>query len=427
MREVSASSSAQEPTLFAHEPLDITGYTIRLVRLLPDTPSSPICCEIQHLDLTATYACLSYVWGSEPATQLIYINGKRFFVRQNLYEYLLRARHDRDGHLLWIDAICIDQENIEERNHQVALMGQIYSLAQFTDVWLGFGDSSLEVLFDLLDRKAKSIPVIRVLTNDEFVERPGDPLCNALIEGTPRLHDLEYWSRLWIMQEFVLTQRVRLRYGTHILDCDMWFDLWKKSPKRMFQSERMSRLLLLRYELRTRRKRGLTSILAMNRGGLKCDDKRDQIYGVLGLATEGETFKIDYNESVEDLFLRALNLLIPATTEEAEVIQKWRRSAASPEVKAEALVSWREGVHINHQHEFGVLRECLDIDYWIVQVQLKERYYREFKVGGPECQALMPNTDDVDEKDDYCQREDSVWQPIAEAETSAVRSRCELM
>jgi hypothetical protein len=88
------------------------------------------------------YVALSYAWGRQERFDDIDLNGSRFPVGKNLWQFLHHMRL-RDKHItLWIDAICINQSNVKERNHQVQMMRQIYSNAQSVSVWLGeAGDS----------------------------------------------------------------------------------------------------------------------------------------------------------------------------------------------------------------------------------------------------------------------------------------------
>ncbi|KAH7378654.1 heterokaryon incompatibility protein-domain-containing protein, partial [Cadophora sp. MPI-SDFR-AT-0126] len=65
-----------------------------------------------------TYEALSYEWGHFKSSKEIFINGMRFFVRDNLWNALYDLREDSPRRL-WIDALCIDQQNVDERNHQV--------------------------------------------------------------------------------------------------------------------------------------------------------------------------------------------------------------------------------------------------------------------------------------------------------------------
>ncbi|KAF2621405.1 HET-domain-containing protein, partial [Macroventuria anomochaeta] len=93
------------------------------------------------------YKAVSYVWGNAVKTKEILLNGKAFTVRMNLHSFLQQLIKDRSiwsclgGY--WIDAICIDQTNVAERNYQVALMGKIYSRAFSVIVWLGRGNKRL--------------------------------------------------------------------------------------------------------------------------------------------------------------------------------------------------------------------------------------------------------------------------------------------
>jgi hypothetical protein len=111
-----------------------TASSIRLVRLHPSTtPGSTIpesiACELKSFssDERPRYAALSYTWGSKDDTGLIDLNNKPCKVRRNLISFLLQKCLEQDEQWFWIDALCIDQTNIKERNHQVGMMSSIYS------------------------------------------------------------------------------------------------------------------------------------------------------------------------------------------------------------------------------------------------------------------------------------------------------------
>ncbi|OAL43075.1 heterokaryon incompatibility, partial [Pyrenochaeta sp. DS3sAY3a] len=84
-----------------------------------------------------SYSCLSYMWGDPEEQHAILINGKTFKVRRNLWDFLRVAQTKLFNNFLWIDALCIDQQNTQERNHQVQQMGNIYSRAKTVLLWLG--------------------------------------------------------------------------------------------------------------------------------------------------------------------------------------------------------------------------------------------------------------------------------------------------
>lgn len=117
-------------------------------------------CRIFHATTDSTYACLSYVWDRYAQTKdgsqyychqrVILINERHVRIRGNLFDFLCTARYHAvragmGGYRsrmdlsipFWIDALCIDQSNRLERNHQITHMGQIYSNALTVHAWLG--------------------------------------------------------------------------------------------------------------------------------------------------------------------------------------------------------------------------------------------------------------------------------------------------
>jgi hypothetical protein len=125
----------------AHRPLDTTKNEIRLLRVLPGEFFSPILCELFHtsLDNKPPYRTLSYVWGDASVQKPIRVNGIEALVTVNLEQALrrLRAHHADEPLTIWVDAVCIDQDNMQEREAQVAIMGLIYSSCLNVCVWLG--------------------------------------------------------------------------------------------------------------------------------------------------------------------------------------------------------------------------------------------------------------------------------------------------
>lgn len=105
------------------------------------------------------FEALSYEWGDpdKPRHEII-VNGQPFKVWENLFYALkyIRPVPLRDNHvnsrILWIDAICINQDDIDERNHQVGMMGDIYRKADKVPVWLGSVCFAAKATFDLLTK-----------------------------------------------------------------------------------------------------------------------------------------------------------------------------------------------------------------------------------------------------------------------------------
>lgn len=114
-------------------------WEIRILVLLPGEWHDPITCHVKTVSLhdKPEFDAISYVWGDEKDRQLIHVNNHDMLVTTNLYLALRRLRKSSKPYNLWVDAICIDQSNIHEKNHQVSLMGDIYCHSRETTVWLG--------------------------------------------------------------------------------------------------------------------------------------------------------------------------------------------------------------------------------------------------------------------------------------------------
>ena len=131
--------------------------SIRLLGLLPSPEfQSALDVNLTEVSLDAvtddeiSYEALSYVWGSRFGTESIRCDDKLHLVTPNCQSALRHLRLRDKNRILWVDAICIDQENgaasVEERNSQVALMGEIYKKAARTLCWFGQGNEFTDEL-----------------------------------------------------------------------------------------------------------------------------------------------------------------------------------------------------------------------------------------------------------------------------------------
>jgi hypothetical protein len=87
--------------------------------------------------LLTRFQALSYVWGDLKEIGRICVNGGIHEVTKNLYLALLRLRHPVMERTLWVDALCINQMDLDEKRHQIALMPGIYTKASTVIMWLG--------------------------------------------------------------------------------------------------------------------------------------------------------------------------------------------------------------------------------------------------------------------------------------------------
>lgn len=163
-------------TQFVHARLS-SPRSIRLLTLLPSARfDSPIRCDLQEvsLDDDVKYEALSYVWGDPGPDHTVLVDGdKTLEVTPSCLEALryLRAAKWGRRRVLWIDAICIDQRHdgdgsTRERNHQVKMMGDVYSRATRVLAWLGPGEPSTARLF----RRLKLIRMLKRICHLDVVK-----------------------------------------------------------------------------------------------------------------------------------------------------------------------------------------------------------------------------------------------------------------
>ena len=113
---------------YEYEALENTPGAIRTFVLYPaEQLDDPILGELQHVSHKCyKYTAVSYVWGNPSHVHSIQISGRPFGVANNLFNVLRSLRDQAEPISLWIDAICIDQNNVLERNAQVQKMASIY-------------------------------------------------------------------------------------------------------------------------------------------------------------------------------------------------------------------------------------------------------------------------------------------------------------
>ena len=304
---------------FVHPPLDLATRCIRVLRIKPGE-NPIIVCEMQTSVLSDHHVCLSYTWGDEPASMQISINGAEYFVRPNLWSFLEAARNMKVNDWLWIDAVCIDQSNIKERNHQVQQMADIYQQARYVVVWVGYVDDVLHHLIKIsaalyLDEyNAKHIaPGLNILLvmarlrwyKLYFAIRP--TALNALWN----LMSHPYWMRLWVIQELHLAKKGYILTGGRWISLNVFSD-FIKSWASVYSKHPLSseiRLLFDKAKELPAKRQPLTNLLFWF-SKWNCVDVLDHVYGFLGLCEEGSGFSVDYSISpgrlLYDVLLRCL-------------------------------------------------------------------------------------------------------------------------
>lgn len=232
--EKSGPLSPKPSRWLSYRPLEFD--EIRLLTIHPGGNVDTISCNISHAKLSEKpiYEALSYMWGLESNQSSLDIDGVRCQVRQNLWTALRALRWKDARRVVWVDALCINQGDDKERSHQVSQMGEIYSQASTVCVWLGLPHvfNSTSPIPTPLRRSATlddTTPdrVLSAFLKDDFTMqqlRSGHLYWHTDWESLNLLCKLEYWGRLWIIQEVVLASKITLHWGDSVLH---WEDLAK--------------------------------------------------------------------------------------------------------------------------------------------------------------------------------------------------------
>jgi hypothetical protein len=199
---------------YHYSPLSQEPNTIRLLRLLPSEDKlENLRCElleyfIQDSDITSDlYEALSYFWGGDDKPQSVIITGDRggdhrkdstqLAVTQNLYAALLQLRHHQFPRLIWVDAICIDQENEEEKEHQIQLMPAIYAKARSVIVWLGEAQDDGDQVLESIRIAGEK----QVVQNKHALRKWGRK-AESYQGAVQRLLERPWFRRIWVGQQY---------------------------------------------------------------------------------------------------------------------------------------------------------------------------------------------------------------------------------
>lgn len=232
MNEDEALAPENGNQMYVYAPLDKSKKEIRLVELLPNPETkAPIFCKLKTISLediskTHLYEALSYAWGDPQDVEYINVNGKQKTVTSNLGSALRQLRNPYRMRELWIDAVCIDQDNVEERGDQIQFMKQIYSSATATRVWLGPADFESDRVYTLIKKLVTGSGLLEQRLEGEYFGRSD-------VTAFKEVFARAWWRRVWILQEVVVAKQVLLQCGgrqMHMRDLFSAIEILKSVP-----------------------------------------------------------------------------------------------------------------------------------------------------------------------------------------------------
>ncbi|KAI2621832.1 heterokaryon incompatibility protein-domain-containing protein [Hypoxylon sp. NC1633] len=306
------------PGSFQYTPLNRSTCSIRLLRFLPSSAAFDCLLEPYEIDDCPPYIALSYVWGTDEPTHQIWLNQRVFFVRDNLWHALsrltgklpLELRNKQQDRYFWIDALCINQDDLLERGHQVDLMGLIFSNAYVTIAWLGLAKDESDFAVENLATNLHN------LNEDDISLFDQNNLRDDMNRTIKSLLSRDYFSRMWVVQEILLAQDVLILCGSK---CRFWHylshyaggNLTLEKPFKPSIPNAAQALITARNNLMLKKdSRPSLASLIMRFGAGKCSDVRDRVYGLLGLirATNPHStmLQADYTISTVQVYCRAM-------------------------------------------------------------------------------------------------------------------------
>jgi hypothetical protein len=280
--------------------------SIRTLTLLPGTGREQLKFTLNEVDLNdhPAYEAISYVWGDEVEPYPIFCDGqdRSLPITQNLAAALFRFRRADKQRILWADAVCINQQDIAERGHQVQLMGKVYNEAACVLIWLGEEDEHTELVLACVHS-----PFLNLTDEDSqalklFLERP-------------------WFHRAWTFQESVLATSAQIHCGSYLFSKKMIYDTIyrnldissdvRSAKPGSTDYQRLSKTLTVRESWLTY---GFSiEELLISRRGSQCKDPRDLVYSLLGVASDKSGIEPDYTKSVQEVFAAFTRYIITTT------------------------------------------------------------------------------------------------------------------
>lgn len=283
--------------------LDFLSYEIRLLSIQEALIDEPICCTLEQTTLIdpGSYHALSYCWGDLRNKKRIIINDVSVEVGHNL-EAALRQLRSRGYLRVWIDALCINQDDVEERGLQIRNMRQIYSQAVYVILWLGDDPDNIadavKYLFEhgryrwFPGRRFTAVGGLMPCTRgrDKEKQEEWDVQRWRIFQS---FFEISYWRRVWVIQEIASSGRVKVLFGQIAMDWKSITDAishWKEYsdavPKACASYKYAAELDYFRTRFKDPRQ--MTLIEAFQRSYYAlATDQRDKIYALLGLTSDG--------------------------------------------------------------------------------------------------------------------------------------------
>jgi hypothetical protein len=322
------SEDSHPKTYVYHSALD--DDQIRVLQLQPDDGSGLLRFSLHEktLSRSAEYDALSYIWGDSKDIRRAVCDGKWISITQNLYAALYQLRKQNRIYPLWVDAVCINQADLQEKTKQIRKFRNIYKTARKVIIWLGDADESdqpgmvfLQELYEKLgtwdDLKLRNTQYIQL----EEIGLPGrtSTVWNSLWHLLRR----PWFERVWVIQELMCARQCNILCGQYAIDPNALFGIVSKLNK--MHDLRFNLVMAAAKELPIEKYHSV-SVSAISLVGMKerleagqtfelaelchlfrmfkATESRDKIFALVGLATDVRAEFIDYDLDLREIYIR---------------------------------------------------------------------------------------------------------------------------
>lgn len=311
-----------------------TDKSIRLLHVLPGRQAEPLRCTLTFCSLetsapNAQYEAISYWWGEDKRyTQGILIDDRRHYTTKSAEEVLLHIRSIDRVRTIWIDSICINQSNDDERSEQVRMMDVVYGNAEETIVWLEMPVRDDERALDFIEKHEElfeEIATNRLANIDMLLEKH-----NLTSQLTPWIDISEltcrnWFRRAWVVQELALSRQVRVNFGYRSISWDVFsaailccvspsIDVTNRRTEfsGLVQHGQVRKLSEIREQIQQGRKIDLKTAFNITLS-LSASVRHDFIFALLGILRDDQKRKLaqlTYETAIDQVFLKALRIAL---------------------------------------------------------------------------------------------------------------------
>ncbi|KAK6189420.1 hypothetical protein LQW54_013278 [Pestalotiopsis sp. IQ-011] len=279
------------------------------------------------------FDALSYTWGDPSHTFPFQCNGSELRIHENLKNALPYLARRRSSLPIWIDAVCINQSDDDEKFVQISMMHSIYRQATQVWVWLGSDPGHEEEAIALLPKIAavgkemEDLPWGPALNQPSPVDKGLPAFRSPQWQAVTKISNNKWFLRLWIVQEAALPKKIRVLYGQEEISWDVLGDVVDVAAALRFQlcdadgykppklAQGLPTVFSIRNFTQSMEQEdvpfALMRLIVLTAHNHYCFDPRDRVFGILGFFSERDLQRVGIhgNMKVNELYTKLTRFL----------------------------------------------------------------------------------------------------------------------